>query len=106
MKGTNRTNLAAYLAAQRHLRGHLRGAKTLTEMAAELGTTKNTVRRWLRCDYWDLWMEHWAGADELWEAARQDREETRFVDEAHGHTLLADLHRCLAELASEAGAIA
>jgi hypothetical protein len=40
MKGTNRTNVAAYLAAKRHLRGDLRGAKTLTQMAAELGTKR------------------------------------------------------------------
>jgi len=36
MKGTNRTNVAAYLAAQKHLKGDLSGAKTLTKMAAEL----------------------------------------------------------------------
>ena len=37
--------MTAYVAAQRHLRGNLRGAKTLTQMAVELGTTKSTVRR-------------------------------------------------------------
>jgi len=37
-------------------------------MAAELGTTKSTVRRWLRRDHWELWMEHWASAEEIWEA--------------------------------------
>jgi len=45
MKATNRTNVSAYVATQRHLRGDLSGAKTLTQMAAELGTTKSTVRR-------------------------------------------------------------
>src|SRR5262245_3878185 len=67
MKATNRTKVAAYVAAQRHLRGDLRGAKTLTQMATELGTTVNTVRRWLRRDRWELWMEHWASVDEIWE---------------------------------------
>jgi hypothetical protein len=38
----NRSNVAAYVAADRHLRGGLRGAKTLTQMAAELGTSKST----------------------------------------------------------------
>ena len=73
MKGTNRANVAAYVAAQRHLTCDLRGAKTLTQMATELGTTKNTVRRWLRRDHWDLWMEHWASADEIWEEMRAER---------------------------------
>src|SRR5262249_37177524 len=40
----------------------------------ELGTTKSTVRRWLKRDHWDLWMEHWASADELWEAPQRGRE--------------------------------
>jgi uncharacterized protein YjcR len=72
MKGTNRTNVAAYVAAHRHLRDDLRGGKTLTQMAAELGTSKSTVRRWLRRDHWDLWMDHWASVEEIWEAATQD----------------------------------
>ena len=76
MKQTHRTTIAAYVSAQRHLRGDRRGAKTLTQMAKEIGTTKSTVRRWLRRDHWPLWMEYWASAEEFWEAARQDREHT------------------------------
>jgi hypothetical protein len=34
---------------------------TLTQTAAELGTTKNTIRR----DHWDLWMERWASVEEI-----------------------------------------
>jgi IS30 family transposase len=79
MKETNRSNLTAYLAEQRHLRGDLRCAKTLTQMAAELGTTKSTVRRWLRRDHWDLWMEHWASVEEIWEARQQERSAARLV---------------------------
>ena len=104
MKGTNRTNIAAYVSAQRHLKGDLRGAKTLAQMAAELATTKTTVRRWLRRDHWDLWMEYWASVEEIWEASRQDRGANQIVHELHGEALLADLHRCLAELTSEIGA--
>ena len=74
MKQTHRTTIAAYVSAQRHLRGDRRGAKTLTQMAKEIGTTKSTVRRWLRRDHWALWMEYWASAEEIWEAARQERE--------------------------------
>jgi uncharacterized protein YjcR len=105
MKGTNRTNVAAYVAAQRHLRGNLRGPKTLTQMAAELGTTKSTVRRWPRRDHWDLWMEHWASVEEIWEAAIHDRarllEEKRSSDEGYPMVLVAELDRCLAELTNE-----
>jgi hypothetical protein len=73
MKRSNRTNVAAYLTAKMHLGCNLRSAKTLAQMAAELGTTKTTVRRWLRHDHWDLWMEHWASAEELWQAAQENR---------------------------------
>jgi uncharacterized protein YjcR len=106
MKGTNRTNVAAYVAAHRHLRNDLRGAKTLTQMATELGTTKSTVRRWLRRDHWDLWMEHWASVDELWEAAQQDRLQMsaqirKAQRQAHAQQegqLMMALHRSLLEM--------
>jgi uncharacterized protein YjcR len=74
MKETNRANVAAYVAAQRHLTGDLRSAKMLTRMSAELGTSKSTVRRWLRRDHWDLWMEHWASVEEIWEDMKAERE--------------------------------
>ena len=60
--------MAAYVAADRHLKACGRGAKTLTQIGREIGTTKATVRRWLRRDHWDLWMEHWASIEEIWEA--------------------------------------
>jgi DNA-binding transcriptional regulator YiaG len=74
MKEKKRTAVAAYLAVDRHLSDDLRGAKTLTQMAAELGTTKSTVRRWLRRDHWELWMEHWASVEEKWEDMKAERE--------------------------------
>ena len=74
MQSLHRRSLAAYVAADRHLNACSRGAKTLTQMAAELGTTKNTVRRWLRRDQWDLWMEYWASVEEIWEAAQRSRQ--------------------------------
>ena len=92
------TNVAAYLAEQRHLRGDLRGAKTLTRMAAELGTTRSTVRRWLRRDHWDIWMDHWASAA-IQDPARQ-REAKRPV-EGGRPMLVLDFHRCLAERTNE-----
>jgi uncharacterized protein YjcR len=42
-------------------------------MAAELGTAKSTVRRWLRRDHWDLWMEYWASVEEIWEDMKAER---------------------------------
>jgi len=70
---TCRTSVAAYVATDRHLRADLRGAKTLTQIAAELGTTKTTVRGWLRRDHWELWLEHWPTVEDLWEARQQER---------------------------------
>ena len=108
MKQTHRTTIAAYVSAQRHLRGDRRGAKTLTQMAKEIGTTKTTVRRWLRRDHWPLWMEYWASAEDMWEAARQERENLpqrerqakQIAVERHRKALLADLDRSLAGLMS------
>jgi hypothetical protein len=74
VQSPHRRSLAAYVAADRYLNTCNRAAKTLTQMAAELGTTKGTVRRWLRRDHWDLWMEYWASADELWEEMKANRE--------------------------------
>src|SRR5262245_60253412 len=74
MKETHRSTIAAYVSAQRHLRGDGRGTKTLTRIAKEIGTTKSTVRRWLRRDHWALWMDHWASAEDIWEAGQRDRQ--------------------------------
>jgi hypothetical protein len=43
-------------------------------MVAELGTIKTIVRRWLRRNHWDLWMEHRASVEEMWEAGERDRQ--------------------------------
>ena len=106
MKDRYRTIVATYVAAQRHLRGDGRGAKTLTQMAKEIGTTKSTVRRWLRRDHWPLWMEFWASPEDIWEAARLDRvrlpqrerQAKRIAEVQRREALLVDLDRCLAEL--------
>jgi hypothetical protein len=45
-------------------------------MAAELGTTKSTVRRWPRRDRWQLWMENWASVEEIWEEMLSERTAT------------------------------
>jgi predicted transcriptional regulator len=108
MKVMHRTTIAAYMSAQKHLRGDLRVAKTLTLMAKEIGTTKSTVRRWLRRDHWSLWMAHWGSVEEIWEASRQDRQrlpqrerQARQLAEEQCRTALpVHLDRCLAELSS------
>ena len=108
MKERYRTIITTYIAAQRHLRGDGRDAKTLTQMAKEIGTTKSTVSRWLRRDHWAHWMDHWASAEEIWKAEQQTRaqlpQEVREAKrQATGQgqaVLMAHLDRCLAELAS------
>ena len=82
-----------------------RDSKTLTQCANEIGITKSTVGRWLRRDHWPLWMEYWALAEEMWEAAQQDRQQPdrrarRLADEEARKALLASLDRSLAELTS------
>ena len=107
MQSPHRHSLAAYVAAGRHLRDHPRGAKTLKQMGREIGTTKDTVRRWLRRDHWGLWMEHWASVEEIWEAAQRDRQRSpgcqqrRLADEQRKVELKADLDRALARLLAE-----
>ena len=110
MKEIHRSAVAAYVASQRHLRGDLRGAKTLTQMAKEIGTTKTTVRRWLRRDHWALWMGHWASAEEIWEAAQRDRQRLpqrerqarQLAAEQCRAMMVAHLDGCLADLTSGA----
>ena len=91
MKEMHRTAIAAYVSAQRHLRDDRRGAKTLTQMAREIGTTKNTIRRWLRRDHWGLWMEYWGSAEEMGEAA--DRSGNGYPVAEKGNTLRNRLGR-------------
>jgi hypothetical protein len=76
-------------------------------MARETGLAKSTVRRWLRRDHWSLWMEYWASAEDIWEAAQQDRDRRpdrqirRLAEEQARKALLVDLDRSLAGLMSE-----
>jgi uncharacterized protein YjcR len=71
----HRTAIAAYVAADRHLLVGGRGAKTVKQMAKEVGTDPNTVRRWLRREHWELWMEHWPSVEDLWAELQREREE-------------------------------
>jgi IS30 family transposase len=105
LKDIHRNTIAAYVSVERHLRGDGRGAKTLTQMAKEIGTTKSTVGRWLRRDHWALWMEFWASAEEIWEAAQRDRQrlpqrDRQLAEEQCRTALLAHLDGCFADLAS------
>jgi hypothetical protein len=94
--------VAAYVAAGRHLRDTGEGAKTVKQMAAEIGTDPNTIRRWLRRDHRQLWMELWPTINELWEAAQQEKAPKGDLhglanDRADGE-LVAFLNRSLQEL--------
>ena len=80
--------MTAYVAAQGHI--DRQRAKTLTQMAAELGASKSTVRRWLRHDHWELWMEHWASVDEIWEEMNsKQRSEGNSISPTTKHVELA-----------------
>ena len=100
----HRRSVAAYVAEARHLDQH--GAKTLKQMGREIGTTKDTVRRWLRRDHWDLWMEHWASVEEIWDDAQRDRlrrdghqqDVVRRAEERRKAELKASLDQALADV--------
>jgi predicted transcriptional regulator len=94
MRSQHRRSLATYVATERHLMGPSGVSKTLTQIAREIGTTKNTVRRWLRRDHWDLWIEHWASVEEIWEGDG-DRSP---VDQHTQRELRAFLAQSLAEI--------
>lgn len=62
----HRRRIAQYVAASRHLHELSGHPKTLAAIAAELGTSSSTVRRWLRRDHWSLWAEYWPQVEDLW----------------------------------------
>jgi hypothetical protein len=72
----HRRSLATYLALARHL-DQQGSPKTLTQIALDIGTTRHAVRRWLRRDHWELWMEHWASVEEIWEEAFHEQQDGR-----------------------------
>jgi hypothetical protein len=91
LMNTHRRSVASLVAEARHLdqRGD---PKTLTQIARETGTTRPTARRWLRRDHWDLWMEHWASVEEIWEvrgdaAPAGDQRTPRELREYLAHSL-------------------
>jgi predicted transcriptional regulator len=71
----------------------------MKEIAADIGTTTTTVRRWLRRDHHSLWMEYWPSANELWDAAQMEKAGKR-VDDRRDGELVAALGRSLGELLS------
>jgi hypothetical protein len=93
-----RTAVAAYVAAGRHLRDGGEGAKPVKQMAEEIGTDPNTVRRWLRRDHRQLWMEYWPSINELWAVVQRDKVREGEQHEMADHELVAFLDRSLQEL--------
>lgn len=55
----NQVKIAAYIAVNRHL-GPRDCAKSIREMADEIGIRPDTLRSELRQNYHELWAEHWA----------------------------------------------
>ena len=104
-----RTAIASYVAAGRYLREGGDDAKTVKQMAAEIGTDPNTVRRWLRRDHRQLWMEYWPSVNELWGAAQRDKAREgklrSLADARAGRELVAFLDRSLQELLNGTSAV-
>ena len=71
MKNSNRSNIAAYISSKRHLTDNGGQAKTLKQVAHELGTAPTTVRRWLRRDHWETWLDWWPNVPDLLEDTRR-----------------------------------
>jgi predicted transcriptional regulator len=97
MTTRHRTAITAYVAGERHLKEGGETAKTLSQIAEEIGTTTTTVRRWLRRDHRQLWMQYWPSANELWEEAQREKGRKR-TDDRRDRVLLAALDRSLEEL--------
>jgi len=104
MNETKRMNVAAYVAAERHLRADLRGAKTLTRWPPNSALPRAPWGAGFGAITWEVWMEHWAAVEEIWEAAQQGRDAKLSVHEVPCQVLLAELHRSLGELAADTGA--
>ena len=96
---THRLSITSYVAKNRHI---ARGAtKNLTEIAHDIGTSRATVRRWLRRDHWTLWLQEWASAEELFGPVSfyedVDSEKKRRLQ-----NLMTDLNASFEELAQTA----
>lgn len=104
-----RTAIAAYVAAGRYLREGGDEPKTVKQIAQEIGTDPNTVRRWLRRDHWDLWTQHWPSVNELWEEAQRDKAREgklrSLADARAGRELVAFFDRSLQELLNGTSAV-
>lgn len=70
-----RRRVADYIEARRHLQNP-REAKPIRRIAAELGIPQVAVRRWLRKDHREVWMQHWPSVEELWQEGERERSES------------------------------
>ncbi len=70
--GAHRSAIAEYVKGGRHVLGPGR-AKKVKAIAAELGMTDGTARRWLRQDHYDEWMQYWPTVEDLFEESARER---------------------------------
>lgn len=70
-----RQRVAGYIKAGRHLQTPREG-KPIRQIAAELGIPPPAVRRWLRKDHREVWMQYWPSLAELWAEGEHERSES------------------------------
>ncbi len=70
---THRKAVAAYVRAGLHLTAPSR-AKSVRVIAAELGMSATTARRWLRRDHYDQWMEYWPTVEDIFAESERERQ--------------------------------
>jgi IS30 family transposase len=81
-----RRKVAAYLAEGRHLITPDR-AKTIRQMADEIGVRPDTLRSELRRNYYALWAEWWPSFDALLEQVRAETAAVRLTPVDRGSPL-------------------
>lgn len=72
MPTAHRSAIADYVKAERHVLSPGR-AKKVKVIAAELGMSDETARRWLRRDHYDEWMEYWPTVEDLFAESARER---------------------------------
>jgi IS30 family transposase len=82
----NQRKVSAYLAAGLHIRTPER-AKTIRQMADEIGVRPDTLRSELKRNYYELWAEWWPSFDALLEQVRAETAAVRLTPVDRGSPL-------------------
>jgi hypothetical protein len=70
---SHRATLGAYIRAGRHMVSENK-AKTIPQIASEIGMSTTTARHWLKADHYAEWLEWWPSVEALFaEWQQKDR---------------------------------